>query len=57
MQEGDSVVAFMTKIKAITNQLLNIDEVILDHQLVSKVFVALPDLYQDFAITIMLYKR
>ena len=42
MQEGDSMDAFMTKIKDFKEQLLNIDKVIFDKQLASKVLAALP---------------
>ena len=42
MQAGDSMDAFMTKIKDFKEQLLNIDKVIFDKQLASKVLAALP---------------
>jgi hypothetical protein len=57
MQEGESMDAFLTKIKDFKEQLLNIDEVISDKQLVSKVLAALPDSYQGFATTIRLLTR
>ena len=57
MQEGESMDTFLTKIKDFKEQLLNIDEVISDEQLVSKVLVALLDSYQGFATTIRLLTR
>ena len=57
MQEGESMDAFLTKIKDFKEQLLNIDEVISDKQLVSKVLAALLDSYQGFATTIRLLTR
>ena len=54
MQEGESMDAFLTKIKNFKEQLLNIDEVISDNELVSKVLAELPDSYQGFATTIRL---
>ena len=44
MQEGESMGTFLTKIKDFKEQRLNIDEVISNKQLVSKVLAVLPDL-------------
>ena len=49
MQEGDSLDAFLTKIKDFKEQLLNINEMISDKQIVSKVLAALPDSWEGFA--------
>ena len=57
MQEGDSMNAFLKKIKDFKEQLLNISEVNSDKQLVSKVLATLVNLYQGFTTTIRLLTR
>ena len=57
MQEGDSMEAYLTKIKDLKEQPFNIDEVISDNQLVSKVLASPLNSYQGFATIIRLLTR
>ena len=45
MQESDNMVEHLTKIKDLWEKLLNIDEVILDKDMVSKTLNSLPHLF------------
>ena len=54
MSEGEPTDAFLTRIKDLREQLINIDEIIPDASLTSTVLCGLPDPYQSFSTTLRL---
>ena len=57
MNEGDSMDAFLTKIKDLNEQLVSANEIIADSSLVQTVLDGLPDSYQSFASTLRLIMK
>ncbi|MCO5554452.1 hypothetical protein L7F22_007982 [Adiantum nelumboides] len=57
MSEGESMDAFLTRIKDLRAQLINIDEIISDASLTSTMLSGLPDAYQSFATTLRLLSK
>ncbi|MCO5551694.1 hypothetical protein L7F22_005198 [Adiantum nelumboides] len=57
MSEGESMDAFLTRIKDLREQVINIDEIISDASLTSTILCGLPDAYQSFATTLRLLSK
>ena len=54
IQKGDNIVEHLTKIKDLQEELLNIDEVILEKDIISKTQNSLPPLYLTFQTSLTL---
>ena len=55
MKEEDNMIEHLSKIQDLWEQLLNIDEVILDDDMISKTLASLPPLYFTFHTSLTLF--